>query len=150
MKLSMMARTSSPREAEASTLQVHSQLGQYRAPDQPLLHTEALSLRKNRGRKRRAEIYPHNADNWYHVPCLFHTSRWGTLCYIKYFRLPCLCLEKIVKDLHDSSLLPHPIMRVGSGLWRQNSGQGADSDCKSTQVASLVFFSDYGVKVLEM
>lgn len=33
----------------------------------------------------------------------------GGLYYVKSFKLPCLCLEKIVKDLHISSLLPHLI-----------------------------------------
>lgn len=41
-------------------------------------------------------------------------------------------------------------MRVGSGLWNQNSGQDADSGCKPTQVTRLIFFSDYEVKVLEI
>lgn len=34
----------------------------------------------------------------------------GGLYCVKSFKLPYLCLEKIVKDLPISSLLPHPII----------------------------------------
>lgn len=77
--------------------------------------------------------------SWYHtdrllVSCImpFPCLKMGGLYYVKSFELPCLCLEKRVKDLHISSLLPHPIScrrSVLTWIWKSlphhESGQWA-------------------------